>query len=104
MTNKELRKIDEEINQEMKSGKYPVVHSDIISKMMNIQFCERLIDENDRVLETYYEYLSKLESMPKAELKRVLKLFKGADIIDNQTLRRFLSNQRIYANAKRPCY
>lgn len=86
MNTEELIKMDQEIDKEMKSGKYPVVHSDIISKMIDIQLNDKILDENARIFETYCEYLDKLEEIQKLDLKRVLKLFKGADIIDNQKL------------------
>ena len=79
-------KIDLLIEDYIKNETFPVVHKDMIKKILNYHKSDIVKDEYSYLLELYSEYIDKINSLDTQIRNEALTIFKGADLIDNQRL------------------
>ena len=78
--------IDKLFETYYKTGEYPTVDKDIVSRIIDVKPNDMVKYEIEELYERYTNYLKLLDSLDKETLKKLLKTLKNADIIDNQVL------------------
>lgn len=78
--------IDKLFETYYKTGEYPAVDKDIVSRIIEAKPNDMVKYEIEELYERYVNYLKLLDELDKDTLKKFLKTLKNADIIDNQVL------------------